>query len=67
MRWGKLSQKSRDILGAIAKGHSCEQILAEHPTLNYHDIFHAAAESPTSFLKKKSVTKPPCRERSSRE
>jgi uncharacterized protein (DUF433 family) len=67
MRWKKLSQKARDILGAIAKGSSCEQILADDPTLTYHDIFHAASESPTSFLKKKSAAKPALRQPNSRE
>jgi uncharacterized protein (DUF433 family) len=67
MQWNKITKKSRDILGAIAKGNSCKQILAEHPTLTYHDIFHAAAESPTTFLKKERATKPAVRERDSKE
>ncbi|HWW01474.1 MAG TPA: hypothetical protein VNZ64_17385 [Candidatus Acidoferrum sp.] len=67
MRWKKLSQKSRDILGAIAKGDSCKQILADDPTLTYHDIFHAAAESPTTCVKKEQATRPAFRERKSKE
>lgn len=40
------SKKSRAILKAIAEGHSFDQILADNSTVNYHDIFRAAAEAP---------------------
>jgi hypothetical protein len=40
------SKKSRVILKAIAEGHSFEQILADNSTVNYHDIFRAAAQAP---------------------
>ncbi len=46
MTSGKLGHKSQGILEALAKGRSCEQILAADPTLTYHDIFRAAAELP---------------------
>jgi hypothetical protein len=42
----RLSGKSRAIVAALAKGRSCEQILAADPTLTYHDIFRAVAEMP---------------------
>ncbi len=42
------SKKSRAILKAVAQGKSFEQILGRYPTLNYHDIFRAAAEAPLS-------------------
>ncbi len=41
----KLAPKSRDILQAIAKGRSYEQILVANPNLTYVDIFAAAAEA----------------------
>ena len=50
------SQKSREILKAIAKGRSCEQILAGDRTLTYHDIFHSVSEVPTSHWKKRSAS-----------
>lgn len=62
MRWNKLGKKSKDILKALAKGHSCEEILAEDPTLTYHDIFHAASESPTRHWRKKLAAKKSPRE-----
>src|ERR1035437_2808032 len=40
------------ILRAIAKGHSCEQILDSDRTLSYRHIFHAVAEAPTTFWDK---------------
>jgi len=48
MKTQKASKKSRAILKAIAEGMSFEQILGRYPTLNYHDIFRAAAEASTS-------------------
>ena len=44
MESNKLNKKSRAIIAGLAKGRSCEQILAADPTLTYHDIFRAAAE-----------------------
>jgi hypothetical protein len=41
----RMSKRSRAILKAIAGGDSFEQILIENSTVNYHDIFRAAAES----------------------
>jgi hypothetical protein len=40
-----LSERSRTILEAIAKGHSFEQILVQDLAWTYHDIFQAAAEA----------------------
>ena len=40
-----LSDKSRAILEAIAKGHTYEQILVQELAWTYHDIFQAAAEA----------------------
>jgi hypothetical protein len=40
-----LSEQSRSILEAIAKGHSYEQILVQELAMTYHDIFQAAAEA----------------------
>ena len=40
-----LSEKSRAILQAIAKGHTYEQILVQDLAWTYHDIFHAATEA----------------------
>lgn len=40
-----LSEKSRAILEAIARGHSYEQILVQDLAWTYQDIFHAAAEA----------------------
>jgi hypothetical protein len=51
------SKKSR-ILGALAAGCSCEQLLAEDRSLSYHDIFHAIAEAPTSYWRKGSAGSP---------
>ena len=50
-----MDNKSRDILKAIAAGHSCKQILVADSTLTYHDIFHVLAESPTSHWRKVSA------------
>lgn len=41
----ELTEKSRSILEAIAKGHTHEQILIQDLAWTYHDIFHAAAEA----------------------
>ncbi|HEY1170337.1 MAG TPA: hypothetical protein VGH19_03110 [Verrucomicrobiae bacterium] len=40
-----LSEKSRLILQAIAKGQTYEQILVQDLAWTYHDIFKAAAEA----------------------
>jgi len=40
-----LSEKSRAILEAIAKGHTYEQILVQDLAWTYHDIFQAAAQA----------------------
>ncbi len=40
-----LSETSRAILQAIAKGHTYEQILVQDLAWTYHDIFQAAAEA----------------------
>lgn len=40
-----LSEKSRAILEAIAKGKSYEQILVQKPAWTYKDIFAAAVEA----------------------
>lgn len=40
-----LSEKSRAILQAIAKGHTYEQILVQDLAWTYHDIFQAATEA----------------------
>jgi hypothetical protein len=53
----KQSRKSRGILKAMASGLTCEQILAGNRTVTYHDVFHAAAEAPTKFWKKKPAAK----------
>ncbi len=50
MKATRSSKKSRAILKAIAEGNSFEQILSRHPTLNYHDIFRAAAQAPDQPL-----------------
>src|SRR5882724_8493659 len=41
----ELTEKSRAILEAIAKGHTYEQILVQDLAWTYHDIFQAAAET----------------------
>jgi DNA-binding NarL/FixJ family response regulator len=41
----ELSERSRTILDAIAKGHSYEQILAQGLARTYNDVFNAAAEA----------------------
>ena len=53
----KQSEKSRGILKAIASGLTCEQILAKNRAVTYHDVFHAAAEAPTKFWRKKAAGK----------
>jgi len=57
-----ISEKSRAILEAIAKGHTYEQILLQDLAWTYHDIFEAAAEAleaaaPTMLSKAYSVEK----------
>ena len=49
----KMNKKSRTVLKALSKGHSCEQILARDRSLTSHDIFHALSEAPTSHWRKK--------------
>jgi DNA-binding CsgD family transcriptional regulator len=41
----KLSAQSVTVLTMIAKGHTYQQILDQHPELTYPDIFHAAQEA----------------------
>ncbi len=41
----KLSNKSRQILTLISKGHSYEQILSLHRDFTYKDIFSSAQEA----------------------
>jgi hypothetical protein len=53
MQQKHISDKSRLVLKALAKGRSCEQILAADPTLTSHDIFRALSESPTGFWDRK--------------
>ncbi len=53
----QFGSKARRILKALARGRTCEQVLAENPTLTYHEIFRLAAELPTSFWIKNSVNK----------
>jgi hypothetical protein len=57
MRLSEISQKSRVVLKALAKGRSYQQILAANRTLTAHDIFRALSESPTGFWAKKRVPK----------
>jgi hypothetical protein len=45
MQPNKLSDKSRAILEAIARGHTYEQILVQELAWTYHDIFQAASEA----------------------
>jgi hypothetical protein len=49
MRRNELSQKSRAVLKALAKGLSYEIVLAADNTLTAHDVFRALSESPTGF------------------
>jgi hypothetical protein len=49
------SNKTRAILKAIAEGNSIEQILGRYSTLNYHDIFRAAAQAPASHWRRKGA------------
>jgi hypothetical protein len=57
MRLNDISEKSRAVLKALAKGLSYEQLLATDRTLTSHDVFRALSESPTGFWDKKSATK----------
>lgn len=61
MRSKRISQKSRAVLKAIAKGRSCDQILAADETLTSHDVFRALSESPTNFWHKKPSSQNPPR------
>ena len=54
MRLNEISEKSRVVLKALAKGRSYEQILAADHTLTTHDVFRALSESPTGFWVKGS-------------
>jgi hypothetical protein len=49
MRLNRISEKSRVVLKALAKGLSYEQILAVDGTLTAHDFFRALSESPPGF------------------
>jgi hypothetical protein len=40
-----LSKKSRVVLGAMADGHTCDEILAAYPAWTYRDVSQAAAEA----------------------
>ena len=53
-----MDNKTRDILKAIAAGHSCKQILVDDSTLTYHDIFHVLAGVSTSHWRKASAKSP---------
>ena len=55
MRLNEVSEKSRAVLKALAKGRSCEQILAADRSLTAHDVFRALSESATGFWDKKSI------------
>jgi hypothetical protein len=57
MKPNKPGEKKRTILKGLAKGRSCERLLADDPTLTYHDIFRAVSETPTTFWKKKPAPK----------
>lgn len=45
MKGKELSERTREILSAIAEGRSYEQILTANPSFTYHDIFWAAGEA----------------------
>jgi hypothetical protein len=53
MRLKYLSEKSRAVLKALAKGRSYRQLLATNRTLTSHDVFRALSESPTGFWEKR--------------
>jgi hypothetical protein len=55
MRLNKVTEKSRAVLRALAKGRSYEKVLASDPKLTAHDVFRALSESPTRFWRKKAV------------
>ena len=55
MKTKRSSKKTRAILKAIAEGNSFEQILGRYSTLNYHDIFRAAAQAPASHWQHKGA------------
>jgi uncharacterized protein (DUF433 family) len=57
MRLNEVSEKSRLVLKALAKGRSYEEILAANPTLTAHDVFRAMSESPTGFWNKRAISK----------
>jgi RecB family exonuclease len=56
MKTKRSSKKTRAILKAIAEGNSFEQILGRYSTLNYHDIFRAAALAPASHWQHKLMS-----------
>jgi len=51
----KKNKKSREILKELARGRTCEQVVANDTTVTYHDVFHAVSEAPTSHWRKKAV------------
>jgi hypothetical protein len=55
MRLKYISEKSRLVLKALAKGRSYQQVLAADPNLTEHDVFRALSESPTGYWSKKSA------------
>ena len=57
MRLNEISEKSRLVLKALAKGLSYKQLLAADHALISHDVFRALSESPTGFWDKKSANK----------
>jgi len=57
MRLNEISEKSRAVLRALAKGRSYQQLLATDRTLTSHDIFRALSESPTGFWEKRRAPK----------
>jgi hypothetical protein len=57
MRLNEISEKSRAVLKALAKGRSYEQIRTADRTLTAHDVFRALSESPTGFWSRKSPSK----------
>ena len=56
MRLNEMSEKSRIVLKALAKGLSYEQILAANRTLTAHDFFRALSESPPGFWDWRAVS-----------
>jgi len=56
MRMNEISEKSRIVLKALARGLSYNQILAADRTLTAHDFFRALSESPTGFWETRAVS-----------